>query len=102
MDNNWLILITNRLLSCFKEHGYNKVYINKDFVIVEQAIRDEKNRPVIWNIVEKLGLGFGCGSTYRYQYERGRLIQGDYYLKGKKWNREMNRKYKWEDDFRRW
>lgn len=47
--------------------------------------RKDDGWPPIWGIVERLGIGVGCGNGDQHQIDDSNLIDGVYHLKNGKW-----------------
>jgi len=57
----------------------------------EKEPRNELDQPPIWDIVEEMGIGGGCGNSHQHDISRlGGIEEGAYYLKGGKWLKYKN------------
>lgn len=48
---------------------------------------DENGWPAIWGVVERIGIGMGCGNSNQHQIDARRLVDGVYHLKDGAWNK---------------
>lgn len=69
--NNHSECITLRdkiILEALKEAGYKNPKIDSIWgVVVDENLRDSKDWPLLWSILEQTGFLWGCGGTFYHQ-----------------------------------
>ena len=93
---------TLRFLKCCSKHNIKMVSIGKRTDLIESAKgfpfgcgnsvfadgRDRDGWPIIWGVVEEMGISGGVGNTGQHQVTcDAKLIDGVYEFKDKKWRK---------------
>jgi hypothetical protein len=83
--------LLNQLLEKCRLVGYTEVNIHPGIcpeIIVEPHIVDKEGCPYIWQIVEDVGIQWGCGGSKFSQYDQNKLVEDGYFeLKNNEWMR---------------
>jgi hypothetical protein len=99
-------VFTNEFLSKCGDAGLTKVCVNRShesiprsksfphgpqgsvFAIGPSSVMKKAERPLIWGVVDEMGIGRSCGNKDQYEIkESALLIDGTYHLIKGKWKR---------------